>query len=208
MARYTGSVCRFCRREGEKLFLKGERCVADKCAFERRAYAPGEHGQHRIKETDYGLQLREKQKTRRAYGILERQFKNYFKKASRKKGVTGLMLLQLLESRLDSLIYRLGFAISRNQARQLICHGHVLVNQKRVDIPSYLTKVNDVIEVRAKSQQIPGVIYAMEISKGRGVPAWIELDAKNFKGIVRGIPSREDIQLPINEQLIVELYSK
>lgn len=208
MARYTGSVCRFCRREREKLFLKGERCVTDKCAFDRRAYAPGEHGQRRAKVSDYGLQLREKQKVRRIYGIYERQFHNYFKKAARKKGVTGLMLLQMLESRLDNVVYRLGFAVSRSQARQVIRHGHVLVNDKKMNIPSYLTKMNDKIQITEKSRTLAPLVHAMDVSKGRGVPEWLEMDPKNFFGVIRALPSREDIQLPITEQLIVELYSK
>ena len=208
MARYTGSVCRFCRREREKLFLKGERCLTDKCAFERRSYAPGEHGQRRSKVSDYGMQLREKQKVRRVYGVYEKQFKNYFKKAARKKGVTGLILLQMLESRLDNVVYRLGFSVSRSQARQLIRHNHIAVNGIKMNIPSYLTSVDDVIEVKEKSRTVVPLLHAVEVSKGRGVPEWLELDEKGFRGTVRATPAREDIQLPINEQLIVELYSK
>ncbi len=208
MARYTGPKCRLCRREGTKLFLRGDRCYTDKCAYERRPYAPGQHGRRRKKSSNYEIQLREKQKVRRLYGILEKQFRKYFEIAEAKKGVTGTNLLRILELRLDNVVYRLGFANSRNQARQLVKHGHFLVNGRKVDIPSYQVKVNDVIEVREKSRKIPIIQEAQEVVARRGVPQWLELDAANFKGIVKALPEREDITFPINENLIVELYSK
>ncbi|WP_461833698.1 30S ribosomal protein S4 [Desulfothermus sp.] len=208
MARYTGPKCRLCRREGTKLFLRGDRCYTDKCAYERRPYAPGQHGRRRKKSSNYEIQLREKQKVRRLYGILEKQFRKYFEIAEAKKGVTGTNLLRILELRLDNVVYRLGFANSRNQARQLVKHGHFLVNGRKVDIPSYQVKVNDVVEVREKSRKIPIIQEAQEVVARRGVPQWLELDAANFKGIVKALPEREDITFPINENLIVELYSK
>jgi len=208
LARYTGPKCRLCRREGTKLFLRGDRCYTDKCAYERRPYAPGQHGRRRKKSSNYEIQLREKQKVRRLYGILEKQFRKYFEIAEAKKGVTGTNLLRILELRLDNVVYRLGFANSRNQARQLVKHGHFLVNGRKVDIPSYQVKVNDVIEVREKSRKIPIIQEAQEVVARRGVPQWLELDAANFKGIVKALPEREDITFPINENLIVELYSK
>ncbi len=208
MARYTGPKCRFCRREGTKLFLRGDRCYTDKCAYERRPYAPGQHGRRRKKSSNYEIQLREKQKVRRLYGILERQFRRYFEIAEAKKGVTGTNLLRLLECRLDNVIYRLGFANSRNQARQLVKHGHFLVNGRKVDIPSYQVKAGDVIEVKEKSRKIPVIQEAQEVVARRGIPNWLELDADNFKGVVKALPEREDITFPINENLIVELYSK
>ncbi len=208
MARYTGAVCRLCRRENTKLYLKGDRCYSDKCSYERRSYAPGQHGQARTKYSDYGIQLREKQKVKRMYGLLERQFKNYFKRAERQKGITGTNLLILLERRLDVVVFRLGFANSLAQARQLVRHNHFLVNGKKVNIPSYLVKVGDVIEVKEKSRQVPPIVEALEALPRRGVPGWLELDKENFRGTVKTYPTREDITMPIKEQLIVELYSK
>ena len=209
MARYRGASCRQCRREKLKLFLKGERCYSDKCAFERRSYAPGQHGQARLrKSSDYAIQLREKQKVRRIYGILEDQFRHYFVMADRKKGVTGENLLQLLERRLDNTIYRLGFANSRNHARQLVRHNHVLVNGKKVNIPSYLVAVGEEITLREKSQKNPAVNESISAVARRGVPSWLTADHANFKGSVKTMPVREELTLPIQEQLIVELYSK
>ncbi len=208
MARYIGSVCRLCRREGMKLFLKGERCYSEKCAVTRRNYAPGQHGQRRPKPSEYGLQLREKQKVKRIYGVLERQFRGYFARADRRKGITGENLLLTLEQRLDSVVYRLGFASSRAQARQLVCHGHFLVNNRKVDIPSYLVKTGDVIQVRERSRDLEPIKTALETVEQRGVPPWLELDKEEFKGIVQQLPTRDQITLPIQEQLIVELYSK
>lgn len=208
MARYIDSVCRLCRREGEKLFLKGERCYTDKCAIERRAYAPGQHGQGRTKFSEYGAQLREKQKVKRMYGILEKQFRRYFREADRRKGITGTVLLQLLESRLDNLAYRMGFATSRNEARELIRHGHFLVNGKKVTIPAYVVRPGQEIAVREKSQSMERIKSALEGVMRRGVPGWIELQKDAFKGIYRDMPKRDDITMPINEHLIVELYSK
>ncbi|MDY0001622.1 MAG: 30S ribosomal protein S4 [Polyangia bacterium] len=209
MARYTGPVCRLCRREEAKLFLKGERCYTEKCAFERRAYAPGQHGNsRRRKRSDYGEQLREKQKVRRIYGLLERQFRTYYTKATRMKGVTGENLLQLLERRLDSAVYRLGLAGNRAEARQLILHRHVLVNGVRVNIPSFLVKKGDEIEIREKSRTVARISEAIAGVDRRGVPAWLELDRANFRGKVVALPAREDIGIQIREQLIVELYSK
>lgn len=208
MARYTEAKCRLCRREGLKLYLKGDRCYTDKCAIERRPYAPGQHGRARKKASDYLIQLREKQKVKRLYGVLEKQFRRYFEKAERQRGATGANLLRLLELRLDNVVYRLGFANSRNQARQLVRHGHFLVNGKKVNIPSYSVKVNDIIEVREKSRDIPVIKEAQEVVDRRGIPGWLELDATNFKGVVKALPEREDITFPISENLIVELYSK
>ena len=208
MARTTGSVCRLCRREGMKLFLKGDRCFKEKCSFERRGYAPGQHGRRRSKVQGYGIQLREKQKVKRMYGVLERQFRNYFTNASRKKGITGANLLQMLESRLDNVVYRIGFAFSRAGARQLVAHGHIRVNGKKVDIPAYLVKAGDVVTLREGSRKNDQIKISLDTAKGRGVPAWLELDVDAFRGTVKQLPGREDIQLPIQEQLIVELYSK
>ncbi len=209
MARYTGPVCRLCRREGMKLFLKGDRCYTDKCALERRPYPPGQHGQgRRRKISGYGEQLREKQKVKRMYGLLERQFKNYYLRAARMKGVTGENLLSLLERRLDNVVYRLGFAVNRSDARQLVLHRHVLVNGRRVNIPSYQVRPGDVVEIREKSRSLARVQEAISAVDRRGVPAWLELDKENLKGRVVTHPSREDITMPINEHLIVELYSK
>ena len=209
MARYKESVCRLCRREGLKLFLKGDRCYGEKCAFERRGYAPGEHGQLRRKQqSDYGVQLREKQKLRRMYGLLEKQFRGYFEKADRKKGITGTNLLLYLEQRLDNMVYRLGFASSRNEARQLVRHNHFLVNGKKVNIPSFLVNVGDTIEITEDSKKNNKIIEAMETVARRGIPQWLELEQENFKGKVNMLPTREELTMPIQEQLVVELYSK
>ena len=208
MARYRGAVCRRCRREGIKLFLKGERCYTDRCAVERRSYAPGQHGRLRRKFTDFGNQLREKQKVKRIYGILEKQCRNYFRKASRQKGVTGDNFLFLLERRLDNVVFRLGFATSRNEARQLVTHRHFKVNGKLVDIPSFLVNLGDIVEPKEKSKKVVRIIEAIESVDRRGVPRWLELDKQNFKGKISDFPSREEITIPIQEQLIVELLSR
>jgi len=208
LARYTKSLCRLCRRENLKLFLKGERCYTEKCAIDRRNYPPGQHGQSRKKFSDYGTQLREKQKVKRLYGLLENQFRNTFKEADRQKGITGEVLLFLLERRLDNAVYRLGFANSRNEARQLVKHNHFLVNQTKVNIPSYLVKPGDVIDLREKSKKVVRILEALEGVARRGVPQWLELDKEQLKGSVKGLPTREDITIPIQEKLIVELYSK
>jgi len=208
MARYTEAVCRLCRREGEKLFLKGERCYTDKCSIARRAYAPGQHGQAKKKMSEYGIQHREKQKVRRYYGILEGQFSEYFEMASRRKGITGENLLQILETRLDNVIYRLGLGTSRPESRQLVTHGHFTVNGRRVNIPSYLLKVGDVIALAPKSRSSEKVKAISDITGGKVIPKWLEYDAENFTGKVVALPAREDIDLPIKEHLIVELYSK
>ncbi len=210
MARYTGPRCRLCRREGMKLFLKGERCYTDKCAFERRSYPPGQHGQAqmRAKRSDYGIRLREKQKVKRIYGVSEKQFKKYFDRADRMRGQTGHNLLQLLERRLDNVVYRLGFASSRAQARQMVVHGLFKVNGRTVDIPSYLVRPGEVIELKEKYRQNPYIQENLEAVVRRGVPQWLELDAENFKGTVKALPTREDVTMPIQEQLIVEFYSR
>lgn len=208
MARYRESVCRFCRRETTKLFLKGDRCFTDKCSVERRNYPPGQHGQSRVKHTDYGVQLREKQKVRRIYGILEKQFRNYVHLAEKRKGVTGENLLQLLESRLDNMVYRMGFAASRSEARQLVNHGHFLVNGRRVDVPSFRTKAGMVIEVDEKSRTINSIEESLKTVTRRGIPAWVEVDVNSFKGVIKALPAREDLPPTIREQLIVEFYSK
>ena len=208
MARYTEAKCRICRREGAKLFLKGDRCYTDKCAHERRPYAPGQHGRIRKKMSDYAVQLREKQKTRKMYGILEEQFRDYFKRADMQKGVTGENLLSALERRLDNTLDRLGFATSRNQARQLVRHGLITLNGRRVNIPSLQVKVGDVIEVRERNRQSPIILEAQQVIARRGTPAWLEVEGEKLKGKVIALPTREDVQFPINEQLIVELYSK
>jgi small subunit ribosomal protein S4 len=208
LARYTKTNCRLCRRENLKLFLKGERCYTEKCAYDRRNYPPGQHGQDRKKFSDYGVQLREKQKVKRIYGILENQFRNVFKEADRQKGITGETLLVLLERRLDNIVYRLGFANSRDEARQLVRHNHFLVNQSKVNIPSYLVKPGDVVELREKSKKVVRILEALDGVARRGVPQWLELDKDQLKGSVKGLPTREDITLPIQEKLIVELYSK
>jgi small subunit ribosomal protein S4 len=191
-----------------KLFLKGDRCFKEKCAFERRGYAPGQHGRRRTKIQGYGIQLREKQKVKRMYGVLERQFRNYFAKASSAKGITGANLLQMLECRLDNVVYRLGFAFSRSAARQLVAHGHIRVNGKKIDIPSALVKAGAVVSLKDDSRTNEIIKMCLDTAKGRGVPAWLELDADRFQGTVKQLPNREDISLPIQEQLIVELYSK
>lgn len=208
MARYIGPACKLCRREGEKLFLKGDRCYTDKCAFDRRPYPPGQHGQRRVKVTEYGIRLREKQKVRRIYGVLERQFRKYFAEADRVKGVTGENLLSLLERRLDSVCYRLGFAATRSDARQLVRHAHVEVNGKSVSIPSFLVKPGDKVSVSEKTRQSPRITQALAGVDRRGVPEWLDLDKGAFTGTVRTPPVREAITLPIKEQLIVEFYSR
>lgn len=209
MAKYTGPSCRLCRREMLKLFLKGSRCHTEKCGLARRAFAPGQHGQGRAgKQSNYGLQLREKQKVKRMYGILERQFRRYFHMASKTKGVTGKVLLQILERRLDNVIFRLCFAVSHTQARQIVRHNAVYVNGRRVNIPSYSIKPNDLIEVRSREGVRKAIKVNIETSKDRGVASWLESDFENLKGTVLRLPEREDITMPIQEQLIVELYSK
>ena len=209
MARYTGASCRTCRRENLKLFLKGERCYSDKCSFERRAYAPGQHGQNRFRKvSDYALQLREKQKVKHMYGMLEKQFCRYFYLADKAKGVTGLNLLSMLECRLDNVAYRLGFAGSRDQARQFVRHNHFLINGKKVNIPSCQVKPGDIISLKEKSRKNAFIVENLEGVARRGVPSWLELDKGNFQGTVKAMPNRDEITMPINEQLIVELYSK
>ncbi|MFW9603732.1 MAG: 30S ribosomal protein S4 [Trichlorobacter sp.] len=208
MARYTGPSCRLCRRENMELFLKGDRCYTDKCAMNRRGYPPGQHGQGRTKTSDYGTQLREKQKVKRLYGLLEKQFRSYFARADRMKGVTGENLLTLLERRLDNTVYRLGFASSRSEARQLVRHGHFTLNGRKATIPSMQVKPGDVIELREKSRTVACISEALDAVVRRGVPQWVELDRDAFKGSVKLLPVREDIVTPIQEQLIVELYSK
>lgn len=207
MARYTGAVCRLCRREGQKLYLKGDRCFTDKCSVGKRSYAPGQHGQGRKKITEYGLQLREKQKVRRYYGIQEVQMRKYFEMADSMKGITGENLLRILEMRLDNVVYRMGFAASRAEARQLVTHGHFLLNGKKVDIPSYLTNVGDVIEVKERSKNSPLFKEILESQRGNTVK-WVDVTVDELKGRIVSQPSREDIDLPIEEHLIVELYSK
>jgi small subunit ribosomal protein S4 len=208
MARYKGSVCRLCRREGTKLYLKGDRCFSEKCSFVRKGYPPGQHGKGRIKVSEYGLQLREKQKARRIYGVLERQFRRYFKEADRRKGVTGETLLQILESRLDNIVYRMGFARSRTEARQLILHGHFMVNGRKVNIPSYQTRPGDLISVREKSRTLPIFKEIGEWSAVQGIVDWLDVDQDNWSGKVVRLPSREELDVPIAEHLIVELYSR
>ncbi|MHB8809988.1 MAG: 30S ribosomal protein S4 [Desulfobulbaceae bacterium] len=209
MARYTEASCRLCRRENLKMFLKGDRCYSDKCAFERRSYAPGQHGQNKFRKlSDYAVQLREKQKVKHVYGMLEGQFRNFFAKAERSKGVTGESLLMMLERRLDNTVYRLGFAGSRDQARQLVRHNHFLVNGKKVNIPSYQLSVDDVISLKEKSKKNEVIVDNLEGAARRGVPSWLLLDAPGFQGTVKALPNRDEITLPIQEQLIVELYSK
>ncbi len=208
MARYTAASCRLCRREGLKLFLKGERCYTDKCAIERRNYPPGEHGQARPKFSEYSIQLREKQKLRRIYGVLEAQFRRYFQLADKSKGVTGETLLQLLERRLDNIAYRLGFSTSRAEARQLVRHCHFRVNGRKVNVPSFLVRPGDVVSVRDRSRNIARIQEAMELAQRRGVPDWLQLDPVAFAGTVKALPQRADLTMPINEKLVVELYSK
>ncbi len=209
MARYIGPVCRLCRREGMKLFLKGERCYTEKCAIEKRNFAPGQHGKSRkSKMLGYGIQLREKQKVKRIYGVLEDQFRRYFEQAERTRGITGETLLQLLERRLDNVAYRAGFATSRPAARQLVRHGHFTVNGRKVDIPSFSVKPGDVVSVRAVSRKSPAILHALEEVKGRGVPEWLQFDSEGMTAKISSIPNRQQINLPVQEQLIVELYSK
>jgi small subunit ribosomal protein S4 len=208
VARYTGPSCKLCRREGLKLFLKGERCFTDKCSFDRRPYAPGQHGQRRSKTSEYARHLREKQKTRRIYGVLEKQFALYFKKADRTKGVTGQNLIRLLERRIDNVIYRMGFANTRRASRQLVRHNHILVNGHRVNIPSFLVKKGDEITLRERSKKIQSIQDSLEAKGRHGWDSWIEVDAKNLKGVLKEIPDIQDLQLPIEDQLIVEFYSR
>jgi len=209
LARYTDSVCRQCRRENLKLFLKGDRCYSDKCAFDRRAYPPGEHGERRGRKlSDYGIQLREKQKVKRMYGLSEKQFHLFFERAEHQRGITGTNLLVLLERRLDNVVYRMGFANSRAQARQFVLHKHFLVNGKKVNVPSFLVKIGDSVEVREKSKKVQAIQDSLEAVVRRGVPQWLDLEKEGLKGIVKGFPVREDLTMPMQEQLIVELYSK
>lgn len=209
MARYIGPVCRLCRREGMKLFLKGERCYTEKCAIEKRNFVPGQHGKARkSKLAGYGVQLREKQKVKRIYGVLEDQFRRYFEQAERTRGITGETLLQLLERRLDNVVYRIGYATSRAQARQLVRHGHFTVNGRKVDIPSFSVKPGDVVAVRQSSRENASIVHAMEEVKGRGVPEWLQRDGEGLSVKIGSVPTREQINLPVQEQLIVELYSK
>ena len=209
MARYSGPVCRLCRREGMKLFLKGERCYTEKCAIEKRNFPPGQHGKRRAaKLAGYGLQLREKQRVKRIYGVLEEQFRLYFENAERQRGITGEVLLQLLERRLDNVVYRLGLATSRPQARELVRHGHFLVNGRKVDVPSLLVRAGDTVAVRERSQKSVTIQHATEEVKGRGIPEWLQMQTDRLEGRVVSLPTRAQINLPIQEQLIVELYSK
>jgi len=208
VGRYIGSVCRLCRREGNKLFLKGSRCFTEKCAIERRSYSPGQHGQARPRISEYQIQLREKQKLKRMYGLLERQFSGYFKKAARKKGITGENLLQLLERRMDNVVYRMGFCSSRKEARQMVNHGHFRVNGRKVDVASFLVKDGDVVELKQASRQLPQAQASLTAAEGRGTPQWLELDKANFKGRVKTMPTKEDLTVPVNEHLVVELYSR
>jgi small subunit ribosomal protein S4 len=208
MARYTDAACRLCRREGTKLFLKGDRCFSAKCGIEKRAYPPGQHGQGRTRFSDYGVQLREKQKVKRMYGLLEKQFSQTMKRASRMKGRAGENLLVLLERRLDNVVFRMGFATSRAEARQLVRHGHFLVNGRKTTIPSFQVKEGVKVKVREKSRKVARIAGALETLEGRSVPQWVEIDKENFEGTVKTMPAREDITMPIQEQLIVELYSR
>lgn len=208
MARYTDASCKLCRREGQKLFLKGERCYSNKCAVGRRPYAPGQHGAQKKKLSEYGIQLREKQKTKRFYGILESQFRKYFEMASRKKGITGENLLQLLESRLDNVVYRLGFGTTRAEARQLVTHGHFEINGHRLNIPSYSVKVGDTVDVSDKAKKSVRFKEILDVTGSKVVPKWLEVDQENLKGKVVALPARDDIDLNVQEHLIVELYSK
>ena len=208
MARYLGASCRLCRREGTKLFLKGDRCFSEKCAIEKRAYPPGMHGQGRARFSDFGVQLREKQKVKRMYGLLESQFRSTFDRASRMKGRAGENLLLLLERRLDNVVFRLGFATSRNEARQLVRHGHFSLDGRRASTPSMRVRTGQVVTVREKSRKVDRIASALEALEGRTVPPWLEIDKENFSGTVKQLPVREDVTLPIDEQLIVELYSR
>lgn len=208
MARYIGPVCRLCRREGTKLYLKGDKCYTDKCPVSRRPYAPGQHGQTRKKVTEYAIQLREKQKLRRIYGVLEAQFERYFEEAARRRGITGEILLQLLEMRLDNVVYRLGFASSRPEARQLVRHGHFAVNGKKVSIPSYQLKVGDVVSVRERSRSLAKMKQLAESAAQKSIPGWLKLDAENFSGTVMAVPTRDQIDIDVQEHMVVELYSR
>jgi small subunit ribosomal protein S4 len=208
MSRYTGPVCRLCRREGTKLFLKGDRCFTEKCSVDRRAYPPGQHGQGRGRVSDYGLQLREKQKVKRMYGLQEGQFRLTMASASRMRGRTGENLLTLLERRLDNVVFRLGFATSRAEARQLVRHGHFELDGRKVDVPSFRVRAGQRVRVREKSRQVARITEALEALERRSVPGWLELDKERFEGIVKALPTREDVTMPIQEQLIVELYSR
>lgn len=208
MAKYSGPVCRLCRREGEKLFLKGSRCMTEKCAIERRSYPPGQHGQARQRTSDYSLQLREKQKLKRIYGLQECQFRGIFERAERQAGVTGDTLLRLLECRLDNVVYRLGFGASRKEARQLVNHGHMMINGRKVKAPGALVKAGDSVEVRQKSREMLPIQGALAAVDGRGIPDWLELDRGAYKGMIRSLPTKEHIVLPVNEQMVVELYSR
>ena len=208
MSRYTGPVCRQCRREGTKLFLKGDRCYTEKCGVERRAYPPGQHGQGRARFSDYGVQLREKQKVKRMYGLLEKQFSQTMYRATRMKGRTGENLLSLLERRLDNVVFRMGFATSRAEARQLVRHGHFTVNGRKASIPSMTLREGDIVQLRERSQKVARISGALEALEGKSVPGWLETDKANFAGKVKSLPAREDITMPIQEQLIVELYSR
>jgi small subunit ribosomal protein S4 len=208
MARYTDAACRLCRREGTKLFLKGDRCFSAKCGIEKRAYPPGQHGQGRTRFSDYGVQLREKQKVKRMYGLLEKQFAQTMKRASRMKGRAGENLLVLLERRLDNVVFRMGFATSRAEARQLVRHGHFLIDGRKTTIPSYQVKEGSTVVVREKSRKVARIAGALETLEGRSIPQWVEIDKENFEGTVKAMPVREDITMPIQEQLIVELYSR
>lgn len=208
MARYTGSVCKYCRREKLKLFLKGDRCYSEKCSVDRRPYPPGQHGQGRSKFSPYGQQLREKQKVKRIYGMLEKQFRLFFARALRQKGHTGENLLLLLERRMDSMVFRMGFARTRREARQLVRHGHFIVNGRKVNVPSALLKVGDEVQVKEASRKLTSLNDALEASQRRGIPGWIDLERSGFKATLKAYPNREDISMPIQEQMIVELYSK
>jgi small subunit ribosomal protein S4 len=208
LARYTDSVCRLCRREGLKLFLKGERCYTDKCAIERRNYPPGQHGQGRSKFSEYAVQLREKQKIKRSYGVLEGQFRRYFEKAERSKGITGENLLILLERRLDNMVYRMGFATSRSEARQLVRHGHFRVDGRKVNIPSFLVKIGQTVSIRERSRTVERIVAALDQAERKGVPEWLEVNKETFSGLVKAMPTRAELTMPFNEQLVVELYSK
>jgi small subunit ribosomal protein S4 len=208
VAKYRGPVCRLCRREGEKLFLKGSRCMTEKCAIERRSYPPGQHGQGRPRTSDYSLQLREKQKLRRIYGLQEGQFRGVFERAERQSGVTGDALLRLLECRLDNIAYRLGFGASRKQARQVVSHGHLTLNGKKINVAGALVKAGDVIQVRERSRDLAAIQSSLEAVDSRGIPDWLELDKGAFRGTVRALPTKDQITLPVNEQMVVELYSR
>jgi len=208
VARYIGSKCRLCRREGEKLFLKGEKCYTSKCAIENRSFPPGQHGQRRTRLTDYGTQLREKQKLRRTYGVLEKQFRSYYKEADRRKGSTGENLLQLLEGRLDNVVYRMGFASSRTEARQLVRHNGITINGQKVNIPSYQVKAADAVAVSEKAKNQLRIKAAVEFSQQRGLVDWVEVDASKLQGVFKNVPERSDLPAEINENLVVELYSK